>query len=66
MHSITHVQVHEIHNMDGKQTSNNTNFYKSKQYSTQKTAIIFPERQKEYCLIISGEWDKEKDLTKKH
>lgn len=30
-----------------------------KQYSTQKTAIIFPERQKEYRLIISGEWEKE-------
>lgn len=45
--------------MDGKQTSNNTNFYKSKQYSTQKTAIIFPERQEEYRLIISGEWEKE-------
>lgn len=52
--------------MDGKQTSTNTNFYKSKQYSTQKIAIIFPESQKEYCLIINGEWDIEKDLTKEH
>lgn len=33
IYSITHIQVYEIHNMDGKQTSTNTNFYKSKQYS---------------------------------
>lgn len=51
--------MYEIHNPDGKQTSTNKIFYKSKQYSTQKTAIIFPERKKEYCLITSGEWDKE-------
>lgn len=41
--------------MDGKQTSTNMNFHKSKQYNTQKTAI-FPKRQKKkkICLIMNG------------